>query len=403
MGLLDYLTISFAPAAGILFLAIFLYYNSTLEQQAKKTFYVLVGLEFLDLIAFNIELYFAAMPDPTLIRVLLSAFGHSTSPVMIYLILKLTIRKWEKTWEQVLLVLPLIINTIAAFSAVFTDLVFSYNMSNEFIRGPLGYIMNVVLLLYLVLLVVTMIRNYTGRKRLESIIVFAVILLIAGGMILEIVFEIHYLERTAIVLATIFYYMYFQTLHYSQSIDEVSRISQNWESTAKTDGLTGLLNKKAFLEELEEKAAEGWKQGTVLIFFDLDLFKEVNDKLGHLIGDQALMEFAYKLERVFADTNYICRFGGDEFCVFMEEVSEARLQNLLELALTSLKEEYGNNTDRILMTVSIGAGYLPDGGMMEAKELLDMADSAVYKAKQAGRNQYMVQIRNVYDMNYSYK
>lgn len=393
------LIIDFAPLAGILFLLLFLRFNSSLEKEVKKIFYLLVNLELLELLLYSAELYTASFSEPTVVRTLLSAMGYTVRPVLIYLILQLTLQNEHKTWKHKLLILPLVFNIIVAFSALFTDIAYTYDADNVFVRGPLGFTTHVVLLFYLITVLVIIIRTYSGRKKLETIVVFWMVILISGSMILEALYDVRDVGRTAIVLSTIFYYMYFQTLHHIERMDEEKRIRGVWENIARTDRLTGLLNKKVFMEELEQRAENGWNSETALVFFDLDLFKEVNDKLGHLTGDQALIEFASKLEKVFVNTNYICRFGGDEFCVFLENVSEAHLQDLLNTALTVLHTQYKNETAQVTVTASIGVGYLPDGGMMGINELLELADAAVYKAKENGRNQYVVNIRNCCDNN----
>lgn len=393
------LIIDFTPLAGILFLLLFLRFNSSLEKEVKKIFYLLVNLELLELLLYSAELYTASFSEPTVVRTLLSAMGYTVRPVLIYLILQLTLQNEHKTWKHKLLILPLVFNIIVAFSALFTDIAYTYDADNVFVRGPLGFTTHVVLLFYLITVLVIIIRTYSGRKKLETIVVFWMVILISGSMILEALYDVRDVGRTAIVLSMIFYYMYFQTLHHIERMDEEKRIRGVWENIARTDRLTGLLNKKVFMEELEQRAENGWNSETALVFFDLDLFKEVNDKLGHLTGDQALIEFASKLEKVFVNTNYICRFGGDEFCVFLENVSEAHLQDLLNTALTVLHTQYKNETAQVTVTASIGVGYLPDGGMMGINELLELADAAVYKAKENGRNQYVVNIRNCCDNN----
>lgn len=394
----DFLTINFAPCVGIVFLLIFLYYNQTLDQSTKKTFYALIILEFIESVAFSLELYTSTLPEATIFRTIFSAIGYTLRPVLIYLIFRISIRKWDKKLFNILMVIPLIINALLSFSALFTDIVFTYTADNGFVRGPLGQVPNIIIVIYVLFIVLVILKKNPNRQRLETIILVLCLLLIVGSIIVEALLGYKTIGRTAMVMATICYYMYFQTANYTRNMAEVGKISRTWESQAKTDGLTGILNKKAFLAELDRIQHNGWNQGTVLVFFDLDYFKEINDRLGHLVGDKVLVDFAHKLERIFADTDYICRFGGDEFCVYMEDVSESRLQNLLEMAVVALQGEYGNGDDRITLTTSIGAAYLPDGGMLETKQLLDMADSAVYRAKEGGRNQYMVQIRTLPSM-----
>ncbi len=167
-----------------------------------------------------------------------------------------------------------------------------------------------------------------------------------------------------------------------------ARAVRQLEELATTDGLTGCLNKRAFLTELSQKlmAAQRFGRKLSLIVTDLDHFKAVNDTYGHAAGDRVLQELGRVLKRVKRETDLVARFGGEEFCVLCEE-TDARGAQLLaervreELAGTELQTELG----ALRVTASLGVATFPDHAK-SAEELFSQGDKALYAAKDQGRN-----------------
>ncbi|MEM7435201.1 MAG: diguanylate cyclase, partial [Myxococcota bacterium] len=160
------------------------------------------------------------------------------------------------------------------------------------------------------------------------------------------------------------------------------------EEKATTDGLTGCLNKRAFLAELEQKilAAQRFRRKLSLIVTDLDHFKAVNDTYGHASGDRVLAELGRVLQRVKRETDLVARFGGEEFCLLCEE-TDVRGARLLaervreELAQTEVATELGP----LKVTASLGVATFPDHAST-AEALFAQGDKALYEAKHGGRN-----------------
>ncbi|MGB5701490.1 MAG: diguanylate cyclase [Polyangiales bacterium] len=167
-----------------------------------------------------------------------------------------------------------------------------------------------------------------------------------------------------------------------------ARAVRQLEELATTDGLTGCLNKRAFLAELSQKlmAAQRFGRKLSLIIADLDHFKGVNDTYGHATGDRVLRELGQVLKRMKRETDLVARFGGEEFCVLCEE-TDARGAKLLaervreELAATELQTELGT----LRITASLGVATFPDHAK-SAEDLFSQGDKALYQAKNQGRN-----------------
>jgi diguanylate cyclase (GGDEF)-like protein len=168
-----------------------------------------------------------------------------------------------------------------------------------------------------------------------------------------------------------------------------ARAVRQLEEMATTDGLTGCLNKRAFLDQMEQKlmAAQRFGRKLSVIVTDLDHFKAVNDTYGHAAGDRVLQELGRVLKRVKRETDLVARFGGEEFCVLCEE-TDARGAQLLaervreELENTELQTELGP----LRVTASLGVATFPDHASTAA-DLFVQGDKALYEAKNSGRNQ----------------
>lgn len=160
------------------------------------------------------------------------------------------------------------------------------------------------------------------------------------------------------------------------------------EEMATTDGLTGTLNKRAFLDELHSRinSAARFGRKLSLLVTDIDHFKTVNDTYGHDVGDVVIKELGAILMREKRDTDAVARFGGEEFCVLCEETDTEGAVILAE----RIREVIGQtvfNTDlgKLSVTASIGVATFPDDAD-KPESLFKVTDQALYTAKRGGRN-----------------
>jgi len=160
-----------------------------------------------------------------------------------------------------------------------------------------------------------------------------------------------------------------------------------YRSAASTDHLTGLLNRRAFLEGARSLCARQGERGqaVTMLMLDLDHFKSINDRFGHAIGDEVLRMFATVARSSVRGSDIVGRLGGEEFAVIVPEPMEfaARIAERLRAAFEEAGARVGEHA--IGATVSIGAAtsYKPD---MAIDTLLVRADAALYRAKHDGRN-----------------
>ena len=170
---------------------------------------------------------------------------------------------------------------------------------------------------------------------------------------------------------------------------------QELKAQAETDLLSGLLN-KIYMEKNISKFISENKQSAFGAFFiiDLDNFKQVNDKLGHTYGDQAICDTANKLTLVFSEKDFIGRIGGDEFCVFLCLKSTNKnplgvVENKASVLKEILAEDYTNGETSVHVTPSIGISLFPKHSS-SYKELFTKADSALYHVKNNGKNNFII-------------
>ncbi len=157
---------------------------------------------------------------------------------------------------------------------------------------------------------------------------------------------------------------------------------------AKSDPLTGLLNRRSFFELLQQQWARSLRNNTPIscVMIDVDHFKAVNDSYGHLVGDDVLQMIARTLKDCCRESDHVCRYGGEEFCVLLLDSGEEEALRWSERCRTTLADTAAETKAGIVkVTASFGvAGRVATTESPE--EFVDMADQALLVAKTSGRN-----------------
>jgi len=158
------------------------------------------------------------------------------------------------------------------------------------------------------------------------------------------------------------------------------------------DSLTGLPNRHLFFDRLRQAISQAGRSGcsVALMFLDLDRFKLINDTLGHDIGDELLRQVAVRLRSCVREVDTIARMGGDEFTLVLPEVEAvAGSATVARKILSALAEPFELEGARYYIYGSIGISHYPDDGD-SAETLLKHADTAMYRAKEMGRNTFEI-------------
>jgi diguanylate cyclase (GGDEF)-like protein len=175
-----------------------------------------------------------------------------------------------------------------------------------------------------------------------------------------------------------------------EEITERKRIEIELQQLASTDPLTGLFNRRRFLESAKQEFAKSsrYKRPLSLMILDLDRFKQINDTFGHPIGDQVLIQVADLLRNKTREVDIAARFGGEEFIILLPETNRAGaavLAERLRHSVERLPVDRDNGT--IQLTVSIGIADKERSDKIDTiDQLIARADKALYKAKAVGRN-----------------
>ncbi len=176
-----------------------------------------------------------------------------------------------------------------------------------------------------------------------------------------------------------------------EDVTERKKAEQRIAFLAHHDALTGLANRAALAQKIDEAAARQRRRNepfTVLLL-DLDRFKQVNDTLGHAAGDTLLIEVATRLKSLLRETDVLARLGGDEFAIIQAGEADQRdaARSLAERVIALLGRPFAVDGADIGIGASIGIALAPEHGT-GSESLLKMADLALYRAKSAGRNGY---------------
>lgn len=184
-----------------------------------------------------------------------------------------------------------------------------------------------------------------------------------------------------------FFEDYNEIAYQDKRIEEIKKKNQ-------TDSLTGLYTRTYFIQKVEEilkkKHQMEEKDISALFLLDLDHFKQVNDKLGHITGDQVLHDAGKLLKGITRSTDLCGRLGGDEFVVFIQNVSSIEaISKCAEKINLALSMQYGDAGNHVMVTASIGAAVVREESTF--KELYERADKMLYQVKKEKRNGYKIE------------
>jgi diguanylate cyclase (GGDEF)-like protein/PAS domain S-box-containing protein len=184
---------------------------------------------------------------------------------------------------------------------------------------------------------------------------------------------------------------YLGRVWFFRDITEQKRAAERIATVARTDSVTGLANRTAFLERLRLEFARARRGGArfAVLYLDLDHFKDINDTLGHPVGDKLLCAVGERLKRCVRETDMVARFGGDEFAVLQVDIGDdtGATEALAGKIRAAVEPPY--TIDGNQLTTSVSIGVVPYRSDIPGTDAIMMkADLALYRAKSEGRNQF---------------
>lgn len=184
---------------------------------------------------------------------------------------------------------------------------------------------------------------------------------------------------------------------YDEKVRELASLTGKLRELATTDALTNLFNRRAFMERAGVEWTRAQRHGTPLscVLFDLDEFKDINDRYGHAVGDEVLRVFGSLLRASVRASDIPARFGGEEFVALLPLTEESGAMLLAERVRTRFFEHPVFDAQGRQVRVTCSAGVASSlSGYRSLAELLSQADTALYKAKHGGRDRVMAASRS---------
>ncbi|WP_174803173.1 GGDEF domain-containing protein [Martelella limonii] len=163
------------------------------------------------------------------------------------------------------------------------------------------------------------------------------------------------------------------------------------ENIARRDELTGISNRRDFMKQIARVHAfcESENVPYGVLIFDIDRFKSWNDTYGHATGDEALLHFTRTILGQLDDSQLLARTGGDEFCLLLPGKAEKHLSEIAEAMVVTVRNQpLSIDGQPLTMTISVGGAVYMPGSQEDYNDILAKADSALYRSKNNGRNQF---------------
>jgi diguanylate cyclase (GGDEF)-like protein len=176
----------------------------------------------------------------------------------------------------------------------------------------------------------------------------------------------------------------------NRSENQIMGLNEELSFTSMHDALTGLPNRYNLYSQLKLMVANAnrYERKFAVLFLDLDHFKNINDTLGHNVGDALLKSVSYKLKSMIRENDIVARIGGDEFIIILNDFNDSgSLDQVILKILDAFHQEWAIQNHFLRLSASIGVAIYPDDSN-EINELMKFADIAMYKAKSEGRDQF---------------
>ncbi len=376
------LEFNFAPLMALVFQLMILITDKTLTKRNKNTFIVLIVLEVVLILAYNLELYCSQLPYSTFWRVFFSIIGYITRPALIYpFILLVRESAVKKDKLDRFDIIPLAFLIIIEQFAYFTKWVFYYDENNTFKVGPLCYVAYFVLALYIIEFAYLVLKNSKNRSGFNTILIIFVILFIVSAALIETYTSVQGLGNVALVYSTIFFMFALQNKSLNSLIVKETKLSQ-------IDGLSQLLNRKTG----EDKTSSLIQQHVPGIFaiFDIDEFKHINDTYGHAVGDEAIIKVAEVLKDDLLSSSVVFRLGGDEFAIYLPNyLSKQDAEIIVEQLFEDINQIMLSADHNYHIKISLGMSLYDGKEDISFEELYKETDKKLYVAKTYEGNYYI--------------
>ena len=274
-----------------IYMFIFVSTNRTLDKDKNRKFILASFLVIVLILADSLDYYFSSFAEPTVWRYVTSAIGYSLRPTAILFIIIIAMKPNRKS--QYFIWGLLVCNAVLAFGSIPTHCMFYFDEQNEFHRGMFGLFPFVLSGICMLVLTWGVIRNFRIGNRIESAIVFLIVIMATVGVCMETFLHFKFILDGVGNISIVFYYLFFHSQIY------------------KRDAMTNILNRHAFYSDVESFKKTPMMVATI----DMNNLKKINDLEGHEKGDRAIIATANGLYKQLKPGCYVYRMGGDEFAM----------------------------------------------------------------------------------------
>lgn len=342
------------------FMCILTYLSESLSRKQKRgfllAFVLIAGISILEVITLVVD---GLPPAYRWLNVASNYMGFGLSPAVCICLVYVLDRKTVFRRKIRTAILFEIGYLIFLFITIPYGIVFSVSADNIYSRGPHFYIYIIMYfgaILYLSVSTIINAREFQNRSKL---LIYPLFLFVMAETIIQVVLPKLHVTWLCITLLSVLYFIY---------------CNEMWN---QLDALTGLLNQNSYLRKTGEMGCKA----SVLVVFDVDDFKQINDSYGHVQGDLCLAEIAECIKKAYANFGYCYRIGGDEFCVLLKKADKEDWCK--QEFLHRLEEKRRKIT--FLPTVSYGSASFSCGDIVAVKDKADR-DMYQYKYERKNRN-----------------
>ena len=342
------------------FMCILTYLSESLSRKQKRgfllAFVLIAGISILEVITLVVD---GLSPAYRWLNIASNYMGFGMSPAVCICLVYVLDRKTVFRRKIRTAILFEIGYLIFLFVTIPYGIVFSVSADNIYSRGPHFYIYIIMYfgaILYLSVSTIINAREFQNRSKL---LIYPLILFVMAETIIQVVLPKLHVTWLCITLLSVLYFIY---------------CNEMWN---QLDALTGLLNQNSYLRKTGEMGCKA----SVLVVFDVDDFKQINDSYGHVQGDLCLAEIAECIKKAYANFGYCYRIGGDEFCVLLKNADKEDWCK--QEFLHRLEEKRRKIT--FLPTVSYGSASFSSGDIVAVKDKADR-DMYQYKYERKNRN-----------------
>ena len=264
----EFLSNNFAEIIGLVFIWIIINKEKLLDKRDLQSFMAIFYCEIVELVAFNIEKITGYWSEPTALRIILSAIAYIFRAVLVYLFIRLIWPHENNKRAKILLSIPLIICVICGFSPFFSNVVYSFSSDNHFVRGPLGWIFMVAVIVYILIFVYYIIKQHNNGERMNTVTLLLIAFFIITSTILSTMYDMEWLGRLSIVYGTVFCLFALNT----------NKLKSTIYALQENEQLKNALNE---LEDTKKKAESANEAKTTFL---LSMSHDIRTPLNGIIG-----------------------------------------------------------------------------------------------------------------------